>query len=481
MLLPLMTIFSGLTACDSETEEAIFDECFFDTPSSLSDDAALAVDMSPMWLKMDLARAFLKMTPEEQDPLARTIIDAASLEYIDEIAFVLAHSRVELLTDLAFKPELLEENIRQIYELTGELGTSPLKYIERVEVGTAGESCEFSTTMSYRLLDSEGQEKWVELPSELYYWHVVHPVMEDERPIYVDPTRDFVSNATGYAEGFAEPPAGHFWRSYFYDVQDDVCPYGDDDPEDDAPCPRLGDMLEAADYLWDGQQNSIASSHAIGAVTQWLNIAMDFGANGTRPIQPVRIYAEHDGNCGEYADITTAAARSALIPSGNVYAFLWDHTWNEFWADGWHHWEPYQAEANDPIIRAVDHVDHWWDHKGAAITLGDGTLQGVSSHYTDQLADIEVQVKDASGAPVKDATVSFFGYNNGECCMWFYSNETDADGILTLQIGVAGEQQPILGRVTKFEQTFPVEANTADIVVGEAKPDESYVWEVVLE
>jgi transglutaminase-like putative cysteine protease len=67
---------------------------------------------------------------------------------------------------------------------------------------------------------------------------------------------------------------------------------------------------------------------------------MSFTSNNERPHQPVRIITKHFGRCGEYADLTAAVARLALIPCTSIISISTDHTWNEFWDENWVAWEP---------------------------------------------------------------------------------------------------------------------------------------------
>lgn len=455
--------------------------CLQVATEDLQDLTVQALALVPDFLREDFATAMRAQSGARQDALANLILQLDDLHFVDEIAFVIAHSRRSIIADPGFMPELLLENVQYIYWMTDPDNPQHLHYVERIERGTPSLDCDFATTLRYRMRDAQGQDRWVELPEDIYYWSVVHPVMEDESPLYIDPEKPFVSHNSAAEQGFAPPPVGQFWRSYLYTMQDPVCPYDDDDPNDDRLCPSLREALAGADILWSGEQNDVGEDQAIGAVTHWLNAVMDFGANGTRPIQPVRIYHEHDGNCGEYADITTAAGRTALIPTVNVYAFLWDHTWNEFWSEGWHQWEPYQAEANDPVIRAVDHVDHWWDHRGAGMTMGDGRLVDVSEHYTDQLAHLQVAVVDAEGLPVADAWVTFIGENNGNCCFPFFFDRTDAAGFLDILVGVEGEPPLFKAFVEKGELRFPADDGEAVQITVGALPDETYKIDVVLQ
>ncbi len=74
-----------------------------------------------------------------------------------------------------------------------------------------------------------------------------------------------------------------------------------------------------------------STNDAIHAIVWWINQNMSFTSNAERPHQPVRIITKRFGRCGEYADLTSAVARTALIPCTSILSVSTDHTWNEFW------------------------------------------------------------------------------------------------------------------------------------------------------
>jgi len=86
----------------------------------------------------------------------------------------------------------------------------------------------------------------------------------------------------------------------------------------DAGYPLLRDCLANTTVTWDITGNT--TNDAIHTIQNWINDSMDFTSNAERPHQPVRIYRKHIGRCGEYADITAAACRSALIPCTSIFS-----------------------------------------------------------------------------------------------------------------------------------------------------------------
>jgi transglutaminase-like putative cysteine protease len=135
----------------------------------------------------------------------------------------------------------------------------------------------------------------------------------------------------------------------------------------------------------------------VGAVCRWVLDSLCFGAGAERPVQPLRIYNLHRGNCGEYADMTSAAARAALIPTTNVIAYANDHTWNQFYDGAWHQFEPVNGMVNDfdTYDRDGDVPGGWWWLLGTRVPRGDGSAES----YSGLTATLVAQVSDAAGRP----------------------------------------------------------------------------------
>lgn len=315
----------------------------------LTDDADLAVAAVPPWLRADLALSLDHQDDETQDTLAALILEAADPRYVDEIAFVIAHLSPEVLNDRSFYPQLIAENAALIYARDADLD-----YVALVEESDGDDTW---TTATYQVVDSDGATVARTLERDTYYWFVVHPRIEDERPYYIDA---WATCNDSDLECPVSPEEGTFWRDFLWDKADDTCPEG-------RTCPVLADTLAGVDTLWKSKAYSMDDNGAIGALTGFVLTGMDFGALSERSVQPNRIYGLGHGNCGEHSDITTAAARTALIPTWNVGAWGNDHTWNEFWDDGWMQWEPvnvyvghwyYYADANHDYYRSWDRIDN---------------------------------------------------------------------------------------------------------------------------
>ena len=436
---------------------------------NLPNEAIKAINMTPCWLKADLNNMFIELTNSEtQSKIANAIISATKTDYIDELAFIFAHTRISILNDQYFYPELYLENVEKIYTYSDPQNVNKFKYVERVEYGDSKSGCDFYTTLKYHVIDgSTGQDRWFEIDKNIYYWYVVHPVMEDEKPYYINPNN---------GSNIYYPPEAFFWRTYLYDVQDPICPYSDGTTSDDGLCPILIDRMKDVQYAWNYVKNDTSSTHAIGSMNQFINDVMYFGAGSERPIQPVRIYKIHKGNCGEWADITTAVSRTCLIPAVNAVANLHDHTWNEFWMEGWHQWEPVNYAINSPV--------YWWDTHGAYITKGDGITVDVTDHYTNTFCNINIIVHDNNAQPINEAKITLAGYWDGTTDIYgFFQGYTDENGNFSTKVGLTSTvssetTNDFFAKVETSLGNYPSSGVTK--IVDDGINGRTYNWHVVI-
>ena len=168
------------------------------TMRELSADQQAAVTAVPAWLAPDLAAAFYRLRAiDDPDGLARLILDAEDPAYADEIGFLVAHLSGEDLHRM--DREIIPETARRIYEYADRIS-----FAELVEHGAADDP-ERYTTVSYHVL-RDGAPDSFELPRDVYYWDVVHPSLDGEDLVTIDPARHRV----------ADPPEGWHWRSYLW-------------------------------------------------------------------------------------------------------------------------------------------------------------------------------------------------------------------------------------------------------------------------
>jgi hypothetical protein len=403
-----MLLLLACTTPEPAAEKAPTPILLTPTSSGLTAATEAAISLAPDWIQGDLRLALKTQTPERQEILITALDSPADPELIDEIAFSMAHLSPETLASEYFYPELLIENAKLIYEVD-----AVLDYVELVELGDG------RTTTRYQV-EVDGQLQTIELDSELYYWFIVHPRIEDEHPWYIEPWSVCGKQTL---ECPSNPEEGTFWRRYLWDGALESCPDGE-------VCPILSDYLLGTQVLY-GDAEGLDAVHLVASMlldspgeSRWFS----FGAYGERSIQPVRIYGLGRGNCGEWADMTSALSRIALIPNVNITPSSWDHTWNAFYLEEWKAWEP--------VNWAFD-VDYGSGYATWA-TRGDTSIWYQSERYTGTVATLEVKVQDASGAPMDGAIVAL--WSPYEDSFW-YAGEllTDSTGTARFTIGADKE------------------------------------------
>ena len=439
------------------------------TLTSLSQDA---VALAPQWLQRDLSLSLYRLDENLQNELAALMVDADDPYMLDEIGFAIAHISPEVLAHEDFYPQIILENAQLIY------ARDPLlNYVELIDEGEPGVDSDYYTTARYQIEDENGNIVEKTIDRDIYYWYLVHPRMEDELPFYIDGWAECGNSIQGYrSECATTPEDGMFWRHFLWDGALEECP-------PDRECPVVQDYVTTEDVMWKSKAYNRDDNGAIGAIINWQIDAMTFGAGNERPIQPNRIYAVGCGNCGEWSDIATAAARSALIPSQNVGARGNDHVWNEFWDEDWMQWEPVNT-----------YVLHWYyyqSQEGAtsqsnalyAITSsrGDGYITTERTIDYGNTFELEISVKDAVGTPIDGAVVSLFGpilvYDRDG--YWYVGEAyTGADGIARFTLG---ENNEYLYRVDSPLGSEPAEENRINQLMSNTVAGEDQAYEITIQ
>jgi len=430
-----MTLLALLFACDTSTTnpspaaggQAIVvghtDEAAPLTLTSLDDALSplvqQAIAAAPRWLRPDLELSFRRVGADKAEELAELVVDLDDPWLTDELCFSVAHLSPEVLADDDFDSQLLVENVDWIRDIDPDLA-----YVDVVDTGEPGVDDDYSSTVRYTV-EVGGELQTVDLPSDVYYWYIVHPRIEDERPLYIDAWSECHRRGLECATTSDE---GAFWRSYLWEGAANECPDGE-------WCPVLKDSMTDATYLWSDAGGGVGAVGAIASfmlssdptLGRWFN----FGAGSERSIQPNRIYGLGAGNCGEWADMTTALSRIALIPNYNIAPSSWDHTWNAFYdpeSARWVRWEP---------------VNWWFDHDYGApyanhATRGDARVLMVTDDDTTSWFTMQVVVTDQGGAPIDGALVSVWSPYDS---YWWYAGEqaTDATGTASFPL-TAGQQ-----------------------------------------
>ena len=195
----------------------------------------------------------------------------------------------------------------------------------------------------------------------------------------------------------------------------------------------------------------LSMSEAILEVNHWCHERVTYTPSDERTSAPLATIRTAYGRCGEESTLLVTALRSVGIPARQVYTPRWAHTddnhaWVEAWADGeWHFLGACEPEPvldlgwfNAPASRAMlMHTKAFGQYDGPEEVMQRTrcyTEIDVTAHYAP-VSRAYVQVTDANGQPVNDATVEFKIYNYAE----FYTVSTkavDSQGIASLQAGL---------------------------------------------
>lgn len=364
-----------------------------------------AIDRAPLWIRAELETTLLSLD-EELQAFWANVINEVDDPIVDEVAFCIATaSTVYLSSDWAY-PELYIQNAEMIYEYDQELN-----YVEVVDYGNSLMDDDYYSTTRYWTKSASGVVHQVEVPRDIYYWHIVHPKITDEIPAFISP--DIVESNSIHNNNIVGPDEGYFWRDFLYNYADDGYP-------------SLRNYLVQCEYANDF---TAGYESAIGACTQWLGQSLVFTSNFERPHQPVRIYRKHIGRCGEHADMRVAIGRTALVPLTSIVCFTVDHTWNEFWDEEWIHWDG--GSINNPYM----YENGWGSNFGSVIDVrSDGVMRSVTEKYAPNYAHLIVHATDSMDQPLDGARVliglRLNGQVTGDMVGW-----TGNEGVYDFTIG----------------------------------------------
>ncbi|MBW6514553.1 MAG: transglutaminase-like domain-containing protein, partial [Candidatus Syntrophosphaera sp.] len=419
--------------------------------SSLGDllpETLAAVAKAPGWIRPELHTTLNQLAPDRQLLFAELINNTLD-PYVDEVAFCVATASPQYLNSDFAMPELFTENAQRMYSADTEL-----QYVEIVDTGSSVTDGYYYSTTRYWKKDASGQLQQVTVPMEVYYWYLVNPKITDEIQAYIDPA--IVENNTTHSNNIAPPPVGKFWRSYIYDFEE-------------AGYPVLSDTLALCQTVFnrDGSPGD-----AVRGIIWWINQNMSFTSNAERPHQPVRIFEKRIGRCGEYADLTSAVARTALIPCTNISSISTDHTWNEFWDEGWVSWEPVNGYLNNPLV----YENGWGKVFGSVFEeRSDGLFSPVTDRYSEGLATINIQVVDQNMQPVDAARVvlAIFETSPRFDCEQY----TDNNGMVSFTVG---ENRDYRARAETFFGLYPANPGTYAQLVSNSEDGETYAYQFVI-
>ncbi len=369
---------------------------FTNDSSTLTESAEQAIQKSPLWMRARLKQKMKTLNSVKQDYWAE-VINNASDPYVDEIAFAIATLSPTYLYSQLAEPEVIITNAEYIY-----INDVFLDYVEVVDYGNSLTDENYYTTVRYTKMNESGEFEQVEVPREIYYWDIAHPRITGEIPAFVDPTI-LEYNHQG---NIVDPDEGFFWRDYLFNhVFNDTL--------------NLRNMMAEIEYVWDGIGCAYPGgdwfaqpvspygddlNYALHIMAKWINGVMQFTSPGDRPHQPVRIAHKGMGRCGEYALLTTAVGRSLLLPTTNIsnWFYVWDHTFNEMWLEGWEHYEPYYWEWGETFYDVYD-----YSIISSFETRSDGLLTTVTEHYVDY-STINITILDENDNPVDGSKVKLY-------------------------------------------------------------------------
>ncbi|MCD4818963.1 MAG: T9SS type A sorting domain-containing protein [Candidatus Cloacimonetes bacterium] len=410
----------------------------------LTSEAIAAIEKSPLWIRPDLENIFSQLSDSNQQTWA-SIINNSEDPYIDEIAFSIAHSSVVYLSSEFSYPELFVENAELIYSTDEDL-----PYVEVIDYGSSiSRDEDYYSTTRYQKINENDELVEVEVPREIYYMYIVFPKITGEIPAYIDPS--IIEQNTTHQNNIVDPPTGVFWRNYLYN-------------HNDTGYPLLKDALMQCSTAWD---TTLDTDNAIGAITNWVRETLDFTSNYERPHQPVRIYKKHIGRCGEHADFTSAACRTALIPCTSILAMSSDHVWNEFWEERWIAWEPVNNMIDNPLI----FENSWgWNFASVFEIRSDGLLTPATATYSEGSATITIYAFDSNGDPIDGAKI-MLAVASGTSIYVDNYGYTDIEGKYTF---IVGEGRTYYARIDSDIGSIPSEPNQVSLLVENAVDGQTY-------
>ncbi len=384
---------------DVQTGEMVKNSSFFDPYFSHNSTIKAAIDASPQWLNRTLSWKFHDINSYNTWKYTSLLTDPnIDIRYIDEIAFYVAYSSPDSLNSYFTVPDLIVENIEMMYEVEKEVTYASITDTVRSD----GQH----STVVYSTPSGN-----VTLPEDIYYRYLMMPRSEMEQASYINLTTFKKTN---------DPSMGLFWRSFLYTA-------------DDPGYPVLRELLLNESNLWNGTKNMALNNGAVGAVTQWESQVMSFGymEGMRRDHQPISLYKQHIGLCGENAEVLVAAAKTALIPTVVTINFDMMHAWNEFYDRGWHQWEGYSQRIDDPMAEGMP---------GSVTVMTnmdpDETFFTNTDLYTPT-TNLTVVVRDVNGIPVDGAMVKILSQPSANYygIIPLLGNATDVNGEAGFMVG----------------------------------------------
>ena len=409
-------------------------------PETLSTLAQSAVSSAPLRFQNPLIAALQKLDTL-QDFYAQIVLNAPS-NCIDEVVYQICHTGKEILSYQGFDPDLLITNAELLYEIDDSL-----QYVDIID--TSLPNGDYYSTVNYRILDN-GDSIWVELPWEIYYSYIVHPIITDEFP-----------DMSSYVYS-------KFWREYlFY--------------ESDSGYPNLGENIKQAKILWNREKTILPAGRpftlddcALDVLANWVTYTVPVLAQGNRPIQPNIIAHEHNGNCGELQDVLTAASRTCLVPCVGATCPCEDHVWSEFYDQGFY---PYQVDRGFGSTHIADTGIAYDEQYGGSKRVSaifdwrsDGYWWTVTGKYSNSCS-LYVYVYDIMGRPIDGASVTISSdaiYGGISTATRSYS---DPEGMCSFELG---DLKNFYARVSTPIGSYPVNPEEVVQIIENSQSEAIY-------
>lgn len=403
------------------------DTSVFETLPTAVEDAIARV---PAWLRYDLRFKFRQTTESNLRNAMVSLLNGTPKRYLDEVAYQLTYLPKEVLKDSRFINtwDWLRKNVELIY-----VHADSLKYVRLVEHGDTATG-DWYTTTEYKIKRG-GSYIWREVDRYYYYMFIVMPKIEQEGVYVKDNTSSTGQRTWGYGWReylWSDPDSAYSYRPVNISGYKTVDASGKKDTLRVDSIPRLGEIMQMPEYLWDETtriwfflREMKSTDHALNILGNWCSrcIPMDVTSSSDyRPSQPNQIAWKHVGNCHEDALLVAAAARTALIPLMHIGDFCDDHVWGMMHDGGdsiWHHFEFFRGgcSPNRPYYWGMTNMqpngNYGWASSLVQGYVPDGTLINVSDYYTNTTpaCTLEISVTDADGKAVDGARINLYSTN----------------------------------------------------------------------
>jgi len=417
----------------------------------LSPEAIQAIAQSPIWIRDQLALKFRELrnhSLQTEKQYAGIILNSEQ-KYKDEVAFVIANTSYQTLTDSRFAQDkqAIVRNAEMIYRYADSLN-----YVKLVEFGNFAQGM-YGTTTKYRIYDPAQKDTiWTEIPSDIYYWYIVHPKM-DQEGVYV---KDNGNDASG------QRTYDYAWRQFIWSNPDPNHDYSNVNITTSkgsvTSIPRFGDIIKQATILWDRNKTYLPFNRpfagtvsALDIIGNWCSRALPVDVTLPRAFQPNQILMKHNGMCNEDAFLVASACRTALIPI--IYLGTWceDHVFGSVWDNNWHHFEFFRGGLSESgnafygITNMLDRGSYGWKNSMVQGFRPDGYAINFTENYANT-STLALRVIDKLGNPIPGASLTLFASPNAYNANYMEcgTSYTDDDGNANV---VVGEGKKYLARV----------------------------------